>query len=65
MAEKNYPIKVFYSIFFTLPLWADAAFVWRRPARLRGQPVKPHTSARRAPRSGANGCADVRFRLVP
>ena len=23
--------------------------------------VKPHTSARRAPRSGANGCADVRF----
>jgi hypothetical protein len=28
---------------------------------MRGQPVKPHTSARRAPRSGANGCADVRF----
>ena len=21
---------------------------WRRPARMRGQPVKPHTSARRA-----------------
>ena len=33
MAEKNYPIKVFYSIFFTLPRWADAAFVWYRPAR--------------------------------
>jgi len=28
---------------------------------MRGQPAKPHTSARRAPRSGANGCADVRF----
>jgi hypothetical protein len=28
---------------------------------LRGRPAKPHTSARRAPRSGANGCADVRF----
>ena len=61
MAEKNYPIKVFYSIFFTPPRWADAAFVWYRPARMRGQSVKPHTSARRAPRSGANGCADVRF----
>ena len=24
-------------------------------------PVNPHTSARRAPRRGANGCADVRF----
>ena len=61
MAEKNCPIKVFYSIFFTPPRWADAAFVWYRPARMRGQSVKPHTSARRAPRSGANGCADVRF----
>ena len=29
--------------------------------RMRGQPAKPHTAARRAPRSGANGCADVRF----
>ena len=48
MAEKNYPIKVFYSIFFTPPRWADAAFVWRRPARMRGQPAKPHTAARRA-----------------
>ena len=27
----------------------------------RSRPAKPHTSARRAPRSGANGCADVRF----
>ena len=61
MAEKNCPIKVFYSIFFTPPRWADAAFVWRRPARMRGWPIKPHTSARRAPRRGANGCADVRF----
>ena len=31
MAEKNCPIEVFYSIFFTPPRWADAAFVWRRP----------------------------------
>ena len=61
MAEKNCPIKVFYSIFFTPPRWADAAFVRRRPARLRGRPAKPHTSAQRAPRRGANGCADVRF----
>jgi hypothetical protein len=28
---------------------------------MRGRPIKPHTSARRAPRRGANGCADVRF----
>ena len=61
MAEKNCPIEVFYSIFFTPPRWADAAFVRRRPARLRGRPAKPHTSAQRAPRRGANGCADVRF----
>ena len=61
MAEKNYPIKVFHPIFFTPPRWADAAFVWRRPARMRGQPAKPHTAARRAPRRGANGCTDVRF----
>ena len=61
MAKKNYPIEVFYSIFFTPPRWADAAFVRRRPARLRGRPAKPHTSAQRAPRRGANGCADVRF----
>ena len=61
MAEKNCPIKVFYSIFFTPPRWADVAFVWRRPARMRGRPIKPHTSAQRAPRRGANGCADVRF----
>ena len=61
MAEKNYPIKVFYSIFFTPPRWADAAFVQRRPARIRGQPAKPHPSARRAPRRGIYGCADVLF----
>ena len=61
MAEKNCPIKVFYSIFFTPPRWADVAFAWYRPARMRGQPAKPHTSARRAPRRRANGCADVRF----
>ena len=61
MAEKNYPIKVFYSIFFTPPRRADSAFVWRRPARMRGRPAKPHTSARRAPRRGANGCANVRY----
>ena len=28
---------------------------------MRGQPAKPPPSARRAPRRGANGCADVRF----
>ena len=61
MAEKNYPVEVFHPIFFTPPRWADAAFVWSRPARMRGWPIKPHTSARRAPRRGANGCADVRF----
>ena len=61
MAEKNYPIEVLYPVFFTLPRWADAAFAWRKPARMRGRPIKPHTSAQRAPRSGANGCADVRF----
>ena len=61
MAEKNCPIKVFYSIFFTPPRWVDAAFVWYRPPRMRGRPIKPHTSARRALRRGANGCADVRF----
>ena len=61
MAEKNYPIEVLYPVFFTPPRWVDAAFVWRRPARMRGWPIKPHTSARRAPRRGANGCADVRF----
>ena len=65
MAEKNYPIKVFYSIFFTLPRWADAAFVCYKPARMRGRPIKPHTLARRAPRRGANGCADERFVVQP
>ena len=49
------------ALVFCAARWADVAFVWRRPARMRGQPVKPHTSARRAPRRGANGCADVRF----
>ena len=61
MAEKNYPIEVFNPVFFTPPQWADAAFVWRRPARMCGQPAKPHTSARRAPRRGANGCTDICF----
>jgi len=28
---------------------------------MRSLPAKPHTSAQRAPRRGANGCADVRF----
>jgi len=65
MAEKDYPIKVFYSIFFTLPRWADAAFMWRRPARMRNWSTKPHTSAQRAPRRGANGCADERFAVQP
>ena len=51
--------------FFCAARWADVAFVWRKPARMRGRPVNPHTSAQRAPRRGANGCADVRFRLVP
>ena len=46
---------------FCAAWWADAAFAWRRPARMRGRPIKPHTSARRAPRRGPNGCADVRF----
>ena len=61
MAEKNYPIEVFNPVFFTPPRWADAAFVWRGPARMCGQPAKPHTSARRAPRRGANGCTDMCF----
>jgi len=61
MAEKNYPSKIYCSVFFTPPRRADAAFVWRRPARMRGRPIKPHTSAQRAPRRRANGCADVRF----
>ena len=65
MAEKNYPIKVFYSIFFTPPRWADAAFALRKPTRMRGQPAKPHTSARRAPHHRANGCADERFVVQP
>ena len=65
MAEKNYPIKVFYSIFFTLPQLADAAFVWYRSARMRGRPIKPHPSAQRAPRCGANDCADERFVVQP
>ena len=61
MAEKNYPVEVFHPVFFAPPRWADAAFVWYRPPRMRGQPAKPHTSAQRAPRRRANGCADVRF----
>ena len=65
MAEKNYPIEVLYPVFFTPPRWADVAFAWHRPARMRGQPAKPHTSAQRAPRRGANGCADERFVVQP
>ena len=61
MAEKNYPSKIYCSVFFTPPRWADAAFVCYKPARMRSLPAKPHPSARRAPRRGANGCADVRF----
>ena len=65
MAEKNYPVEVFHPVFFTPPRWADAAFVWYRPPWTRGQPAKPHPSARRAPRRGANGCADERFVVQP
>ena len=32
---------------------------------MRGQPVKPHTSAQCAPRRGANGCADICFVVQP
>ena len=61
MAEKNHPSKIYCSVFFTPPRWAGVAFVWYRPPRMRGQPAKPHTSARRAPRRGTNSCADVCF----
>ena len=61
MAEKKYPIEVFHPVFFTPPRRADAAFVWYRPPRMRGRPIKPHTSAQRAPRRGANGCVDMLF----
>ena len=36
------------ALVFCAARWADVAFVWRRPARMRGRPIKPHTSARRA-----------------
>ena len=36
------------ALVFCAARWADVAFVWSRPARMRGQPAKPHTSARRA-----------------
>ena len=36
------------ALVFCAAWWADAAFVQRRPARMRGRPIKPHTSARRA-----------------
>ena len=65
MAEKNYPSKIYCSVFFTPPRRADAAFVWRRPARMRGRSIKPHTSAQRAPHRRANGCADERFVVQP
>ena len=35
--------------------------MWYRPPRMRGRPIKPHTSAQRAPRRGIYGCADVLF----
>ena len=59
--RKELPNRSFYPVFFTPPRWANAAFVCYKPARMRSLPAKPHPSARRAPRSGANGCADVRF----
>ena len=65
MAEKNHPSKIYCSVFFTPPRWAGVAFVWYRPPRMRGLPIKPHTSAQRAPRRGANGCADERFVVQP
>ena len=49
------------ALVFCAARWADAAFAWRRPARMRGQSAKPHTSAQRAPHRRANGCVDVRF----
>ena len=36
------------ALVFCAARWAGAAFAWRRPARMRGQPAKPHTLARRA-----------------
>ena len=36
------------ALFFCAAWWADVAFVWRRPARMRGRHAKPHTAARRA-----------------
>ena len=36
------------ALVFCAARWADAAFVWRRPARMRSRPIKPHTSAQRA-----------------
>ena len=65
MAEKNHPSKIYCSVFFTPPRWADVAFAWHRPARMRGRPIKPHTAAQRAPRRGASGCADERFVVQP
>jgi len=59
--REELPNRSFYPVFFTPPRWANAAFVCYKPARMRSLPAKPHPSARRAPRSGANGCADVRF----
>ena len=36
------------ALFFCTARWADAAFVWYRPARMCGRSIKPHTSAQRA-----------------
>ena len=53
------------ALVFCAAWWADVAFVWRKPARMRSRSAKPHTSAQRAPRRGANGCADERFVVQP
>ena len=36
------------ALVFCAARWADVAFAWRRPARMRSRPIKPHTSAQRA-----------------
>ena len=36
------------ALVFCAAWWADAAFVGRRPARMRGRHAKPYTAARRA-----------------
>ena len=36
------------ALVFCAARWADVAFAWYRPARMRSRPIKPHTSAQRA-----------------